>query len=272
MNILQEIADKRQLDIERRKTLISLEAIKKQAQQLAGEERKERGEFSFPFEKSLSEPGIHFICEVKKASPSKGIMVENFPYLEIAGDYEKAGVSAISVLTEPEYFLGKDEYLQEIAKEVSVPILRKDFTIDAYQIYEAKVLGASAILLICALLSQDRLKEFLELAHSLGLSALVETHSEEEVEQALAAGARVVGVNNRDLKTFQVDIKTSLRLRERVPDNLLFISESGIRNREDIRALESKGVNGVLIGETLMRSQDKKRLLEELKGKEEKNA
>ncbi len=266
VNILQEIAAKRQIDTEKRKEHISLETIREQALRLAGEEKEGKGEFSFPFEKSLSGPGMHFICEVKKASPSKGIIAEEFPYLEIAGKYERAGASAISVLTEPEYFLGKDEYLQKIAKEVAVPVLRKDFTVDAYQIYEAKVLGASAVLLICTLLPQARLQEFLKLAHSLGLSALVETHDEEEVKRALEAGARVVGVNNRDLKTFQVDIQTSLRLREKVPAELIFVSESGIRNRKDIQALEDKGVNAVLIGETLMKSPDKKKQLHELKG------
>ncbi|MGN0307420.1 MAG: indole-3-glycerol phosphate synthase TrpC [Lachnospiraceae bacterium] len=265
MNILEEIAGKRQIDIENRKSRISPERMKERAQKLAEEELREKGEFSFPFEKNLMGEGIHFICEVKKASPSKGLIAEDFPYLQIAKEYEQAGAAAISVLTEPEYFLGKDEYLQKITEKVSVPVLRKDFTIDTYQIYEARLLGASAVLLICSLLSPKQLKEFLEVAHGLGLSALVEAHDEEEVKQALEAGARIVGVNNRDLKTFEVDISNSIRLRRLVPRKILFVSESGIRTAEDIRKLKENGTNGVLIGETLMRSGNKKDILEELK-------
>lgn len=266
MNILQEIADKRRRDVENRKRRMSLEAIRTRAEREALRERMEKGNFPFPFEKALSGEALQFICEVKRASPSKGIISANFPYLEIALDYEQAGAGALSVLTEPEYFLGKDEYLKEIAGKVSLPVLRKDFTIDAYQIYEARLLGASAVLLICSLLEQEKLKEFLELAHGLGLSALVETHDENEVERALKAGARIVGVNNRDLKTFQVDIRRSVALRKLVPKEVLFVSESGIEKAADIQTLRENQVNAVLIGEALMKSQDKKRLLKELKG------
>lgn len=220
----------------------------------------------FAFEKALRAPGISFICEVKKASPSKGVIAPDFPYLDIAREYEAAGAAAVSVLTEPEYFLGKNEYLQEIAHTVSIPVLRKDFTVDSYQIYEAKILGACAVLLICALLDTKRLAEYIEICDFLGISALVEAHDEAEIHSALEAGARVIGVNNRDLKTFQVDIENSIRLRSLVPPSVLFTAESGIRNAEDIRRLRESNVNAVLIGETLMRADDKKAALAGLRG------
>lgn len=221
----------------------------------------------FPFEKALRKDEIAFICEVKKASPSKGIIAHNFPYLNIAVDYENSGAAAISVLTEPYFFLGSDRYLKEIASAVSIPVLRKDFTIDEYQIYEAKTLGASAILLICALLDTNTIKNYLEIAHSLGMSAIVETHTEEEVQSALAAGARIIGINNRNLKTFDVDLSTSIKLRELVPDEIIFISESGIKTPTDVSVLRHCKTDAVLIGETLMRCPDKKEMLEKLKGK-----
>jgi len=218
----------------------------------------------FEFENALKTPGLSFICEVKKASPSKGVIAEHFPYLEIARDYENAGASAISVLTEPDYFLGQNKYLAEIAETVKIPVLRKDFIIDEYQIYEARFLGASAVLLIVALLDGETLKRFIKIADSLGLSALVETHGENEVKTALNAGARVIGVNNRDLRTFEVDITLVSRLRPLVPDNVVFVAESGIKTRDDIKALG--GADAVLIGETLMKSTDKKKKLDELRG------
>ena len=221
----------------------------------------------FPFEQALKKPGMSFICEVKKASPSKGIIAEDFPYLEIAKEYEAAGASAISCLTEPEYFKGDKRYLKKIAETVSIPVLRKDFTVDPYMIYEAKVLGATAVLLICALLPEETLKEYLETAHSLGLSALVEAHDEAEVAQAMRAGARIIGVNNRNLKTFEVDINNCIRQRKHIPSDILFVAESGIKSREDVAALEKGGVDGVLIGETLMRSPDKEMTLRQLKGR-----
>lgn len=266
MNILQEIAQKRKIDIENRKSKVSFEIIKEQAEKIARAEYEKAGRFEFPFKKALEGEGINFICEVKKASPSKGLIAEEFPYLAIAKDYENAGAAAVSVLTEPEYFLGKDAYLKEITEQIAIPALRKDFTVDAYQIYEAKTLGASAVLLICSLLDDRKLKEFLEIAHSVGLSALVETHDEEEVERALVAGARIIGVNNRDLKSFTVDVNNSIRLRKMVPEEIVFVSESGIKTAEDIDNLRRNGVNAVLIGETLMRSDDKKRMLQELSG------
>jgi indole-3-glycerol phosphate synthase len=213
------------------------------------------------FERSLSSPGISFICEIKRASPSKGLIAPEFPYVEIARDYETAGADAISVLTEPEYFLGSNDYLTEISHEVQIPLLRKDFTVDPYQIYEAKAIGACAVLLICALLDTNTLKEDLRLCQSLGLSALVEAHDEEEIHSALSAGARIIGVNNRNLKTFVVDFNNSLRLRRLVPPDVLFVAESGIKTETDIKFLSEAGVNAVLIGESLMRSTDKKKII-----------
>lgn len=256
--ILEEIAEKTIQRIGERKKEVSLQEIRKAAEALpvSGE---------FPFEQALRADGLTFICEVKKASPSKGIIAEDFPYLKIAEEYEKAGAGAISCLTEPYYFQGSDEYLKEIAAAVHIPVLRKDFTVDAYMIYEAKLLGASAVLLICAILTDEQLKEYISIAHGLGLSALVEAHTEEEADRALAAGARIVGVNNRDLKTFRVDVNTSIRLRKRIPEECLYVSESGIRTHEDVAKLYENGTNGVLIGETLMRSEDKKAMLDELR-------
>jgi indole-3-glycerol phosphate synthase len=220
--------------------------------------------FPFPFEAALAAPGLSFICEVKKASPSKGLIASDFPYLDIARDYEAAGAAAVSVLTEPEYFLGSDNYLREISAAVSIPVLRKDFIIDAYQIYEAKLLGAQALLLICALLDTKTLAAYIKLAHSLGLSALVETHSEDEVRSALDAGGRIIGINNRDLGTFKVDLNVTGRLRKLIPSGVITVSESGIRGPEDIRVLGGT-VDAVLIGETLMRAADKKQYLRELR-------
>lgn len=219
----------------------------------------------FSFEKAISSPGISFICEVKRASPSKGMIAPDFPYREIAMEYEEAGADAISVLTEPDYFLGKGEYLTEISRSVSLPLLRKDFTVDPYQIFEAKVLGASAVLLICALLDTEKLKEYMKICDSLGLSALVEAHDEAEIRSALTAGARLIGVNNRNLKTFEVDFENSIRLRGLVPAGTAFIAESGIQTADDVKRLYQAGVNGVLIGESLMRSPDKKVILQEMR-------
>lgn len=209
---------------------------------------------------------INFICEVKKASPSKGIMVADFDYKQIAIDYEIAGAAAISVLTEPEFFLGSSQYLAQISRIVKIPLLKKDFIIDPYQIYQAKVDGASAVLLICSALDDAALAEYLAIAKSLQLDALVETHDATEVSRALAAGTEIIGVNNRDLKTFNVDINTSVALRALVPADIVFVAESGIRTRTDVEILEAAHVNAVLIGETLVKQTDKTRILNELKG------
>lgn len=253
--ILDRLAKAAGRRTERQKKIISPEEMERRAFSMDPDT-------GFPFEKALAAPGMSFICECKKASPSKGIIAPDFPYLEIAGEYEAAGAAAISVLTEEEYFLGSLKYLEEIAGKARIPVLRKDFTVDPYMIYEAKVSGASAVLLICALLSRKELEEYLFLAHSLGLSALVETHDREEADMAVQAGARIIGVNNRDLRTFEVDLETSLRLRDLIPPGILFVSESGIRNAADVGLLYRNGTDAVLIGETLMRSHDKKCMLE----------
>ena len=219
----------------------------------------------FPFKEALKDPEIAIIAEVKKASPSKGLIAEDFDYIKIAKDYEQAGASAISVLTESYFFKGSNDYLKEIAENVSIPILRKDFTIDEYMIWEAKSLGASAILLIVSILDDVQLKRYLDLAHELGLSAIVETHDEKEIRTAIDAGAEIIGVNNRNLADFTVDINNSVNLRRLVSDDILFISESGIKTSEDVRRLKENNVDAVLIGETLMRSDDKKAMIEELK-------
>lgn len=257
--ILDTLAESTKKRVELAKRRVSFEKVRDEALSLTADRE-------FPFEEALASEGMSFICEVKKASPSKGIIAEDFPYMNIAAEYEQAGASAISVLTEPEYFKGSDEYLKEIAGKVSIPVLRKDFTIDAYQIYEAKLLGASAVLLICALLDMKTIRSYLEICDRLGLSALVEAHTEEEISSALEAGARIIGVNNRNLKTFEVDIHHCMDLRKLVPKSCLFVAESGIRTREDIAVLENASVNGVLIGETLMRSPDKREMLSKLKG------
>ena len=219
----------------------------------------------FPFKEALKNPEIAIIAEVKKASPSKGLIAEDFDYIKIAKDYEQAGASAISVLTEPYFFKGSNDFLNEISENVQIPILRKDFTIDEYMIYEAKSIGASAILLIVSILDDVQLKEYLDLAHELGLSAIVETHDEEEIRTAIDAGAEIIGVNNRNLADFTVDINNSINLRRLVSDDILFISESGIKTAEDVRRLKENNVDAVLIGETLMRSDDKKAMILELK-------
>jgi len=258
MNILQEIAQRTKKRIEARKEVLPLEKMMEMAR--AGGISDD-----FPFEKALRAEDIAFICEIKKASPSKGLIAEDFPYLAIAGEYEAAGAAAISVLTEPYWFKGDDRYLREIADTVSLPLLRKDFTIDSYMICEAKVLGASAVLLICSILDQKTLAEYIGVAHSLGLSALVEVHDEVEIDMALRAGARIIGVNNRDLKTFEVDTGNSVRLRKLIPKEIIFVSESGIRTAADIDLLRKNGVDAVLVGETLMRSPDKKKALDALR-------
>lgn len=260
-NILQEIAEKTTERIREEKKRVSMESVRREAEAVLREGKRE----SFAFEQALKAEGMSFICEVKKASPSKGLIAPDFPYLEIARDYEEAGAAAVSCLTEPYYFLGKDQYLKEIAERVQIPVLRKDFTVDEYMIYQAKALGAGAVLLICAILDDGQLKAYGQLAFELGLSALVEAHSEEEMERALACGARIVGVNNRDLRTFQVDITTSERLRRLVPPEIAFVSESGIKGGEDIQRLRENGTDAVLIGETLMRCADKKALLSQWK-------
>ncbi len=257
-NILEQLAEHAAYRTEQAKKNLPPAEIKNQALSM------KKGDFAF--EKALQKPGVSFICECKKASPSKGLIAPEFPYLEIARGYEDAGADAVSVLTEPKWFLGSDTYLREIAAAVSIPCLRKDFTVDEYMIYEAKLLGASAVLLICSILSEAQIREYLAVCDTLGLSALVETHDEAEVDIALAAGARIVGVNNRNLKDFTVDTENSRRLRERIPRKVLFVSESGVSGPEDVKKLGQIGADAVLVGEALMRVPDKKRMLLKLRG------
>lgn len=257
-NILEQLAEHAAYRTEQAKKNLPPAEIKNQALSM------KKGDFAF--EKALQKPGVSFICECKKASPSKGLIAPEFPYLEIARGYEDAGADAVSVLTEPKWFLGSDTYLREIAAAVSIPCLRKDFTVDEYMIYEAKLLGASAVLLICSILSEAQIREYLAVCDTLGLSALVEAHDEAEVDMALAAGARIVGVNNRNLKDFTVDTENSRRLRERIPRKVLFVSESGVSGPEDVKKLGQIGADAVLVGEALMRALDKKRMLLKLRG------
>lgn len=258
MTILDQITNYTKKRIEQTKKKTPLEQIKQQALLLP------KGDFAF--EKALKKNDISFICECKKASPSKGIIDPNFPYLQIAKEYEAANADCISILTEPKWFLGSNEYLYKIANTVSIPCLRKDFTIDEYMIYEAKVLKASAILLICSILKEKQIKEYLNICNTLGLSALVEAHSEDEIKIALNAGARIIGVNNRNLKDFSVDINNSHKLHKLIPPEILFVSESGITSNEDVTKLREIGVDAILIGETLMKASDKKTTLANLRG------
>lgn len=314
--ILDEIAEKTKERVAEQKKKVPLEEMKRQALDIVARETNNGSSpySKFPFRDNLAADGISFICEVKKASPSKGLIAPDFPYVEIAKEYEAAGASAISVLTEPFYFQGSNQFLMDIKKEVNIPLLRKDFTVDEYMIYEAKVIGASAVLLICAILDDEQLASYLQLAHELGMSALVEAHDEEEVRRAIACGAGIIGVNNRDLRTFTVDIMNSVRLRKLIPDmvpakrspmkesakgstkgsgtdtvcnvrsdieydrgsdpfvehsvhqKMVYVSESGIKTKEDIDRLKANGTDAVLIGETFMRSPDKKKLFAELRG------
>lgn len=260
MNILEQLAAHAKERVSLAEQACPLEIIRQKAS------RMEKGDGSF--EKALKRPGLSFICECKKASPSRGVIAENFPYLQIAREYQEAGADAVSVLTEPKWFLGSDRYLREIAETVSLPCLRKDFTVDEYMIYEAKLLGASAVLLICSILSSRQLREYLQVCETLGLSALVETHDEGEVDMALEAGARIIGVNNRNLRDFSVDTENSRRLREQIPAEVLFVSESGVKTAADAAALREIGADAVLVGEAMMRAKDKRAMLAELRGAE----
>lgn len=261
-DILQTIATKTKERIEKQKILYPLEELKQACAQLPINQ-------DFPFEQALRKEGLSYICECKKASPSKGLIDEDFNYLQIAKEYEKVGARAISVLTEPEFFLGSDQYLQEIAQEVKIPCLRKDFVVDEYMIYQAKRLGAQAILLIVSLLDTQTLKQYLDIANSLGLSCLVEAHDEAEIKQAIDAGAKIIGVNNRNLRNFQVNVENTLNLRRAIPKEILMVAESGIQSRSDIALLEKAQIDAVLIGETLMKASDRQVKMAELRG--EKN-
>ena len=256
--MLDEIVEKTKLRIEEEKKIKSLEDLKNEVLNLDITK-------DFPFKEALSGEDISIIAEVKRASPSKGLIAEDFDYISIAKEYQDAGVSAISVLTEPYFFQGSDEYLSEIAENVSIPILRKDFVVDEYMIWQAKLFGASAVLLIVSILDTVQLKKYLDLAHDLGLSAIVETHDASEISTAMIVGAEIIGVNNRNLNDFTVDIENSISLRRCVSGDVVFISESGIKTKEDVAKLKENNVDAVLIGETLMKSDYKKAMISELK-------
>ena len=258
MNILDQLADHARQRVAAAKTIRPMAKIRREASELP------KGNFAF--ERALSGDDLAFICECKRASPSRGLIAPDFPYMDIAKSYEDAGAEAISVLTEPKWFLGSDDYLREIAGQVSIPCIRKDFTVDEYMLYEAKLLGASAALLICAILDEARLEDYIQICDGLGLSALVETHDAAEAEMALKAGARIVGVNNRNLKDFTVDIGNSQRLRGIIPAEVLFVSESGVRDANDVQAAREMGADAVLVGEALMRAADRRARLAELRG------
>lgn len=258
MTILEQLASHARFRVEQAKKRLPAQEARRQAMALP------KGKFDF--ESALQKPGLSFICECKKASPSKGLIAPDFPYLTIARDYEAAGADAISVLTEPKWFLGSDAYLQEIAAEVKIPCLRKDFTVDAYMIDEAKLLGANAVLLICSILSEGELRDDLALCDALGISALAEAHSAAEIDMALRAGARIIGVNNRNLGDFTVDTGNSGRLRSLVPREVLFVAESGVSSAQDVKTMAESGADAVLIGEALMRAQDKRQKMQELRG------
>ena len=258
MTVLEELADYAKERTRQAKRKISPEQMRGRALELP------KGIFAF--EKALKKLELSFICECKKASPSKGVIASDFPYQKIAREYEAAGADCISVLTEPRWFLGSDRYLEEIVSMVKIPCIRKDFTVDEYMIYEAKVLGASAVLLICSILSKEQIREYIQICDMLGLSALVEAHDEREVQMAVDAKSRIIGVNNRNLKDFSVDTDNSRRLREQIPTEILFVSESGVQSAKDVKKLREIGADAVLIGETLMRAADKKAKLRELRG------
>ena len=260
-NVLERIARRTRERCAAEREVTPIELVIEQARARAADE----GTFLFPFERALRAPQMSFICECKKASPSKGLIAADFDPVAIASEYEQAGAAAISCLTEPYFFQGSDEYLAAIAREVSLPVLRKDFVVDELMVYQAKALGASAVLLICSILTDEELARYVDLCHELGMSALVEAYEPEEVPRALAAGARVVGVNNRDLRTFEVDFGRSIDLRPLVGPDRIFVSESGVETAQDVARLAAAGVDAVLIGETLMRAADKRSSLNELR-------
>lgn len=259
MNILDQLAEKTRERIAEQKKQISPEKM----HELADKKAAESGVPSFL--NALKKPGMSFICEVKKASPSKGLIAPDFPYLQIAKEYEAAGADAISCLTEPHWFLGSDEYLKEITAAVNIPVLRKDFTIDEYMVDQARVFGASAVLLICAILTPDEIKRYKARTEELGMNALIETHNAEEIRAAISCGAKIIGVNNRNLKDFTVDTENTKRLIDLIPPETVFVSESGIKTASDVAQIAGLGADAVLIGETLMRAEDKKEKLKELK-------
>lgn len=260
--ILDEIVKKTEIRVQKQKQLLPLDILKQQVKSLPVT-------YEYSFQKALKTKGMSFILEVKKASPSKGLIVKDFDYVAIAKEYERIGASAISVLTEPTFFQGNNQYLKEIKESVHIPVLRKDFIIDEYMIYEAKLIGADAILLICSILNDIQLNSYIHLAETLGLSVLVETHDKYEIERAIQANAKMIGVNNRNLKDFTVDFHNSIELRKHVPKHILFVSESGIHTHEDIKLLKHNHVDAVLIGEAIMKAENKETAFQQFRGYDE---
>lgn len=257
-NILQTIAAHARTRVAADRAKISLEELKALCQE-AGPGQGEQ------FVSALNRPGLSFLCEIKKASPSKGLISPDFPYLDIARAYEAAGADGVSCLTEPKWFLGSDDIFRQVRRTISLPMLRKDFTVDEYQIYQARLMGANAVLLIVSLLDGETLKGYLDLCRSLGLAALVEIHDGQEVDAALNAGAEIIGVNNRNLKDFSVDFSNAARLRDRIPPGVLYVAESGLTGPEDAAALKRLGADAALVGEALMRAPDKGAMLASLR-------
>ena len=258
MNILDKLADLSRERAKREQETVSAEELREQAKALG----KGNGE---AFLSALKKPGISFICEIKKASPSKGLISPDFPYLKIAEAYEQAGADCISCLTEPEYFLGSDDIFREVREKVNLPMLRKDFTVCEYQLDQARVMGANAALLIVSLMDERTLAAYLEHCEELGIAALVETHDEEEIRTAVSAGAKIIGVNNRNLKDFSGDFGNAARLRDRIPPECIYVAESGVRTPEDVQRLRQIGADAALIGETLMRAEDPAETLKSLR-------
>jgi indole-3-glycerol phosphate synthase len=255
--ILDDIVEKRKIQLMRETEKVSRNEMEILAARVKGENKD--------FYKALKREHISIISEVKKASPSKSVIQPDFHPVEQAVTYEKSGANAISCLTEEHYFQGSSEYLKAIRKEVSIPVLRKDFIFDPYQVYEAKAIGADAILLIAAILDDEKMQSLRELAENLGLECLFEAHDKNEIERISKCRPRVIGINNRNLKTFEVSLENTANLAKEIPDNCVLISESGIRDNNDMKFVRNAGADAVLIGETLMRSEDVAKTIEELR-------
>lgn len=254
-NILEKIVAEKRQEVKQKKRSLPVSALT---------ERLAHRKAPLDFAHALSGDRLKLIAEIKKASPSRGLLCPDFNPVELAKTYAQSGAAAISVLTEVNHFQGSLDYLEAVREEVSIPLLRKDFIFDPYQVYESATYGADALLLIVAILSQEQLEELLALSRHLGLGCLVEVHNENDVEKALLSGAEIVGINNRDLSTFNVDINTTRRLRPLIPEGRIVVSESGINNRADIKKLKEWGVNAVLVGEALVTASNIPAKMEEL--------
>jgi len=257
MNILEKILTAKKKSLEEQKNKLSVEQLKKRLGNLPPTR-------NFLQAISLPEKKLHLIAEIKKASPSAGKLVTNFALERIARDYQDAGAVAISVLTEEKCFLGEVTYLEEVRKIVNLPVLRKDFIFDSYQVYESRYFGADAFLLIASILTEREIEEFICLGHSLGMDVLVEVHNEEELNRVLNTSAKIIGINNRNLRDLNVDLNITLQLRKKISKDKIVVSESGIKTKEDVELLKNAGVNAVLIGETLIRSKNIKETVKKL--------